>query len=131
MFESFSDDPQWNYLRLELSPLEPSGVYPGSVDVEELTDLGSGKYTSLSAWNENEYKGKPLPKNVRRVERWLRGSFVIFQKTSQYNLGTGDLDAYDGRHNKMTAEEFHSFIEKYIAAVRKYGAPGSGRGQPR
>ena len=55
----------------------------------------------------------PLPKNYRTVYRYLKGSFVIFAKTSIYNeiIGT-----YDARHSKMTAEEFR----KYILNLRQW-----------
>lgn len=117
-FESFGDDPQWNYFRLECAQLDPSKVYSEYTCrvFEELTDLGCGKYVDRSVWDEQYYQGKALPESARVVVRYLGGSFVIFQKTSQYNLGSGKLDAYDGRHNKMDSEQFRQYIKTYKSA---------------
>jgi serine/threonine protein kinase len=117
-FESFDGDPQWNYFRLECSALDPSGVYSDYAGrpFEELTDLGNGSYVDRAIWDENSYNGEPLPEGARVLIRWFGGAFVIFQKTSQYNRGSGRLDAYDGRHNKMNADEFREYIRKYKAA---------------
>lgn len=111
IFESFSD-PIWNYFRIETSELEPSGVYEEKdYPSEELTEIESGKYVNRSNWDEGEYKGQKLPKSARVLTRHLKGSFVIFAKSSYYNRNSS---TYDARHNKMTSEEFREYIEKVI-----------------
>lgn len=122
-FESFGTDPQWNYFRLECAPLQPSGVYSDykGQQSEELTDLGRGDYVERSAWDDNSYGEEPLPESARLVVRHFKGAFVVFQKTSQYNTGSGSLDAYDGRHNRMTADQFREYIQKYKTAFEKAG----------
>ena len=78
-----------------------------------MTEDVSGHYISWVCGNYGYYEDDtPLPKNYRTVYRYLKGSFVIFAKTSIYNeiIGT-----YDARHSKMTAEEF----KKYILNLRQ------------
>lgn len=82
-FESFNDDPQWNYFRLETGELQPSGVYADIAEdwhYEELTDVGGHTYADRSCWDANEYRGKELPEKSRVVLRYFRGTFVIFQR---------------------------------------------------
>lgn len=111
LFESF-DDPIWNYFRIETSELEPTGIYKEKdYPSEELTEIETGKYVNRSYWDEGEYQGQKLPKSARVLTRHLKGSFVIFAKSSHYNRNSS---TYDARHNKMTAEEFRTYIEKTI-----------------
>ncbi len=111
LFESF-DDPIWNYFRIETSELEPTGVYKEKdYPSEELTEIETGKYINRSYWDEGEYQGQKLPKTARVLTRHLKGSFVIFAKSSYYNRNSS---TYDARHNKMSAEEFRAYIEKTI-----------------
>ncbi len=120
-FESFGEESQWNYFRLECSKLEPSGVYHdyGDEDSEELTDLGNGQYVNRSVWDENSYEGNPLAAEARVIVRYFGGSFVVFQKTSQYNRGGRKLDGYDAKHNRMTSDQFREFIDRYRTAYNK------------
>jgi serine/threonine protein kinase len=118
LFEGFDEDPQWNYFRLETGSLKPSGIYPELSEDEfheELTDLGGESYGTLSWWDEGEHNGEPLPENSRRVSRYFRGSFVIFQKTSIYNRISA---TYDARHEKMGAEGFRTHISEMISHLR-------------
>lgn len=113
-FESFDADPQWNYFRLETGGLEPSGVY---ADIrkrhayEELTDVGGHTYADRACWDAGEYNGKRLPRKSRVVLRYFEGAFVVFQKTSIYNKNPS---TYDGRHNKVSADEFRAYIQRAI-----------------
>lgn len=122
LFESFGDDPQWNYFRLETQPLEESGIYPNISERhmgEEVVRLKDGTCVDFDR-NSN-----PFPRGARPVFRYFRDSFVIFQKTSIYNKAS---DTYDARHNSMTADEFRAYIERSIAANVGTGtsAPGGG-----
>lgn len=115
LFESFGDDPEWNYFRLETGVLEPSGAYgqyPTDWYEEDLTEIGGQTYADSSCWDRKEYDGKPLPEGSRLITRYFRGSFVIFQKTSFYNQA---MNSYDPRHNEMDADEFREYIADEIA----------------
>ncbi|HLV96999.1 MAG TPA: protein kinase [Candidatus Acidoferrales bacterium] len=123
LFESFGDDPQWNYFRLETSSLSPTGVYrnrSSEQPYEEVTDLGD-EYVTASAWEYGEYLGEPLPSNARLVTRFSKpGAFVIFQKTSIYN---SIPSTYDARHNQMGSDTFRAYIaemmQEWKRAMRK------------
>jgi serine/threonine-protein kinase len=147
--ETFSGDAQWNYLRLETGRLEPAKV-PGEESdrdddrgdddgnqddpnvptheytsgeraSEELTEIDERTYASRACWDEGRYNDKELPENARVVIRWFGGAFVIFQKTSFYNLAHGKLDAYDGRHSTMNDEQFRAYIEVLRSGVQERG----------
>ena len=107
--ENIQKDYMWSYFRLELDELEPIfEIYDGQI-YERLTEDVSGHYISWKYGNYGYYEdGTALPKEYRIVNRYLKGSFVIFAKTSVYN---NDITGtYDARHNKMTAEEFKNYI---------------------
>ena len=75
---------------------------------ETLTEDIPGHYISWICGNYGYYEdGKPLPKEYRIVERYIKGSFVVFSKSSVYNDISG---TYDARHNKMTTEQFREYI---------------------
>jgi serine/threonine-protein kinase len=110
LFESFGDDPEWDYFRLEAAMLEPSGVYDSdTLDYEPVTEIPDGEYAPIDAWEAGEHNGKPLPEGSRPLVRYLRGSFVIFRKTSIYNQVP---ETYDGRHNEMSADDFRDYIAR-------------------
>jgi hypothetical protein len=115
IFHSFkNEEPQWNYFRLETLELKPSGIYDNEDYDEELCELTSGEYISRAYWDEGKYNGKKLPSEARVITRHFGGSFVIFQKTSIYNRNSR---TYDGRHNKMTDEEFRNYIQNVINQI--------------
>lgn len=119
MFESFGYEAQWNYFRLEAAELAPSGTYEefdAKYGHEELTDLGEEGYVDRGHWDEQEYRGDPLPPGSRVVVRYFRGAFVIFEKTSLYNKVS---ETYDGRHNKMNADEFRDYIGKVVVMLKQ------------
>ncbi len=114
LFESFGDDPEWNYFRLETGVLEPSGAYAQYLTdwyEEDLTEIGGQTYVDSSCWDCGEYESKPLPEGSRLLTRYFRGSFVIFQKTSFYNQV---MNSYDAGHNEMDADEFRARIATEI-----------------
>jgi serine/threonine-protein kinase len=121
IFESFSEDPQWNYFRLETGGLDPieERIKDNDFSFEVFTEISPGKYVEYSAWDNDEYNGKPLPDTARPVARYFKGDFVIFCKKSYYNK---DHSTYDGRHNKMTTEQFRKYIElciKKMAEIKR------------
>lgn len=122
LFESFGYDPEWNYFRLELDELEPSGIYKkeetSKYDYEEVTEIYPGDYDTYDIMEDRyEYResGSDIPDMARHVTRWFRGSFVIFNKRSKYNLTSS---TYDGRHNKMNTDEFRDYIHKNVERDR-------------
>jgi hypothetical protein len=115
VFESFDNDEEWNYFRLECDKLETSSYYQDSLDRETLTELKPLLYTDANCYEYNDFDGKRMPKNARLVDRILyECSFVIFRKTSTYNKVPA---TYDARHNKMTTDRFRSYIEDAVKAL--------------
>jgi serine/threonine-protein kinase len=105
IFDSFGFDKEWNYFRLENDTLEPSGVYETIIlDREELLETEPLVYGDRTYY---DYPDEPLSEDARLVTRYLKGDFVIFQKTSKYNRIT---DTYDGRHSRMNSDEFRDYI---------------------
>lgn len=111
-YESFGKNASWNYFRLEAGALLPTGI-EGALDHEEiseaLTEIEPGVYLPYHCWDYGEHNGRPLPEAARPVSRFLRGSFVFFSTRSAYNRTPG---TYDARHNKMTEDQFRSYIER-------------------
>lgn len=112
-YESFGNDTNWSYFRLEVAPVLPTGI-KNSLGIdgisEELTEITPGEYAPYSCWNYGEINGEPLPESARPISRFLKGAFVLFSTRSIYN---GDSGTYDARHNKMTEEKFRSYIERH------------------
>jgi len=129
-WESFGYDHEWNYFRLETEELEPSGVYDDEIDEEsyntkegkeDVTEIYPGQYEAYgflesSRYREQEDYEYDRPKEMRHVTRWFRGSFVIFCKRSLYNRTSS---TYDGRHNKMTTDEFREYIQGVIDYLKQ------------
>lgn len=117
-FHSFGEYFEWAYFRLDCEDLDPSGVYDDTYYIndefylpyEELTEVGDGVYKDRYYIEELiESKGyESIPKDIKLVTRYMNGAFVIFAKGSTYN---GISSTYDGRHNKMTNEQFHAYIQ--------------------
>lgn len=120
MFESFRQDARWSYFRLEAGPLEPSGVYAADSGAtnEVVTDLGGGRYVEVGHWDADEFEGAPLPQGSRVLRRAFSGSFVVFQKSSHYNRLGGRFNAYNGRHNTMSADAFRAHIAELADRIR-------------
>lgn len=128
LFESFGFDPEWNYFRLELDELKPSGVYEIEDDEEPyekthneefVAELYPGQYNKpdiVEYRSEYQDMGYDIPKTARTISRIFRGTFVIFNKRSTYNLTSS---TYDGRHNKMNTDEFRNYIQKNINRIRE------------
>ena len=112
-FESFGPkDLAWAYFRIEADELVPSGEHEEHLSAhEELTEIHPGEYIDRSAYDSGQYELdgelRDLPEGARCVMRYLSGSFVLFAKGSLYNRTHG---TYDGRHAKMSAEQFRAHI---------------------
>lgn len=111
-FESFGSDMNWSYFRLEASPVKPSGV-KGALSpdrsYEALTEISPGHYLPYACWDNNQYNGDDLPDSARPATRYLEGAFVFFSTRSDYN---GDPSTYDARHNKLSEEDFRTYIAR-------------------
>ena len=125
MFQSFGVPYEWAYFRLDTKELDPSGVYEGLIGQrEELTEISPGEYVERSYWDEGYYghdesgRELPLPDSARVITRFFSGAFVVFAKGSLYNAINA---TYDGRHSKMTAEEFKNYIGDTVAKLREEG----------
>jgi len=122
IFNSFDDDYQWAYFRIETYELAPSGVYDIDIEEdEEVLDLGDAKYTQRQFWDMGYYVDengtrKELSSDAKVVTRFLKGSFAIFAKASIYNSVSG---TYDGRHNRMDDERFRRYIQTAVDSINK------------
>ena len=122
LFESFGYNHEWNYFRLEADELKPSNFqekkpFGKHYDFEEISELSPGEYYPYYIMEDrSDYKDDYIITDFsRHVTRWLRGSFVIFCKRSNYNLTPS---TYDGRHNKMTTDEFRDYIQQSVDGLR-------------
>lgn len=134
LFESFGYNHEWNYFRLEADRLEPSGVYETEAgeppydethEREEVTQVYPGHYEDYSYYEDSYYiedEDYERPKGMKHVTRWFRGAFVIFNKASVYNQTSS---TYDGRHNKMTTDEFREYIQRTVNYFREEEAKES------
>lgn len=116
-FHSFQNDDNfdWAFFRLQTNEIPQTDTYDDNLDYTEgLTEIAPLQYVDRSHWDYNDYQDEPLPKNARLIIRRLKGSFVIFGKTSPYNRQTS---TYDARHENYSEQEFSSYIEM----VRKNG----------
>lgn len=123
IFQSFGRPYEWSYFRLETEELDPSEVYENLTGQrEELTEITPGEYVDRSHWDEGFYgydeigRELPLPDSARVVTRFFSGAFVIFAKGSIYNAINA---TYDGRHSKMTAEDFKQYIDNTVKKLRE------------
>ena len=129
LFESFGFNTEWNYFRLETYELEPSRIneideiddenpFSKASYKEEISELSPGQYFPFHILeyrrdNEEDYL---FTEFSRFIVRWFRGSFVIFCKRSVYNLTSS---TYDGRHNRMTTDEFREYIQSNVDDYKK------------
>ena len=102
------NDYRWSYFRLQLEPIEPISNVIYEDCRESLIEDFPGHYIESNLANYGRYNdGTEFPKGYRQVDRFLKGSFVIFSKQSVYNHISG---TYDARHNKMSSIEFQYYI---------------------
>ncbi|GAB2561939.1 protein kinase domain-containing protein [Spirosoma aerophilum] len=122
IFESFNYNPEWNYFRLELDELMPlnlDGRLKREDIREEVSEIHPGIYDRYEiVENRYEYSeyGRSIPESARHVTRWLRGSFVLFNKRSPYNM---DNTTYDGRHNEKDSKDFREYIQNNLNLYKR------------
>lgn len=115
IFDSFGVDPEWNYFRLETGDLAAINSSNKSRNEEVLTEIEPGLYTDYECFEYNDFNAEKLPPTARPIRRLFKGDFVIFQTTSTYNK-TGST--YDGRHNKLDADNFRKYINNNIQNIK-------------
>ena len=111
-----------SYFRLETSGLTSSGIYKSRGQIyEEVTELEPGHFVDRDVWetgyygHNNDGEELPLPLNARCITRYFSGAFVIVPKGSFYNLNSS---TYDGRHNKMNAQEFLLYMRRVLTSIQ-------------
>lgn len=121
-FESFEDS-RWNYFLLEASDLQPI-LDKGCTTDEELVEDTPGHYVSAenAVYGVYDYDtGERLPEGFRHVHRYVRGKFLIVQKTGPYNRMP---HTYDGRHRYMSNDELKKYIKCLSGTLKHYTSKG-------
>ncbi|WP_029728094.1 protein kinase domain-containing protein [Sinorhizobium meliloti] len=115
-YVSFGLDPKWDYLRLEVEPVDPTGHYPTKEGdyLEYLSELRPGQYAHPDVYEYRHDYERVLPEGSRGIVRYLKGSFVFFSTSSPYNQ---DSATYDARHEKMGEASFKEYMGRH---ARKY-----------
>lgn len=110
--EYISEAPAESFLLLESGTLKP--VLGNARDrQEELLELSGGERLDRDVWDrgfldyDDEGREIPIPDDARIVVRWFGGKFLIITKGSMWN---GDSGTYDGRHDRMSADDIRSII---------------------
>ncbi|WP_346729813.1 serine/threonine protein kinase [Corallococcus exiguus] len=121
MFESFGHEPQWNYFRLEIEKLPPTGLYnlAEGATHEDLIDAG-GQYhiPGTAPDDEDQEKEAPIKKRKRVFRFFNDGAFLVFQKTAIYNKIPA---TYRGKHSSISADEFRNIVEGAATTMSKLG----------
>ena len=110
-FYSIGGEDGWNYFRLDpidsIIPKFETGEDVEDAD-EELTELSPRYYAPYQVFDYNEsYEGFSPTKDMRRIQRYYRGSMLFFNIKSPYN----DESSTHGRHSLFTKEEFEFYIQ--------------------
>lgn len=110
-YETFSDDPSWNYMILEAEQLKTIfDINDSSTEIEELVEDTPGHYIKPDNFVYGVYDydlGNRLPSTARYINRIFKGELLIVLKTSFYN----SLPAtYDGRHGQCSPSQFREYI---------------------
>jgi hypothetical protein len=110
-FEYINNDINWSYVRIETFEMPATGIYTNNnTDIykENVLEIEPNEYIDMAHWVTNEYENEELPLTARPVLRILKGSIVIFKKSSPYLRVV--RSAYSGLHQQYTADEFREFI---------------------
>lgn len=104
---------EWNYFRLDayenIKPKFLKDIPSDNTEAfEDLTELYPNNYAPYEVWeSDDEYKGYVPTKEMRRICRYYRGTFVLFNTRSSYNLETSTHN----RHSMLSKEEFEFYIK--------------------
>lgn len=121
LYYSGFNDYSWNYFMLELDELYPilSNDNQTELFYEDLVEDYPGHYVSGKNYIYGVYdydKGDNLPEGAKKVERFLKGKFLIVLKNSIYNKASS---TYDSRHSCMSHIEFRKYINDIIELSEK------------
>jgi serine/threonine protein kinase len=114
VFESFDFDLEWNYFRLETDGLKPTGIGDLYREREHLVEVAPQEYITRTDWEAAD--GTDYPAGLKHVCRYLKGDFLILQKTSLYNRIPS---TYDGRHSQMSTDDFRQYISNKLRIVQQ------------
>jgi serine/threonine protein kinase len=115
-FESI-DDLDWSYFRLELR--ETSPIFGMDVrNNEEYLCLDNNQNFTRSNLFINDPDIDELDLNEIRL--FLKGSFMIVQKTAKINNLDGSLNHYRAIHDQMTHAEYKIMLEQVISKYKNY-----------
>lgn len=115
-FEGFPHAREWDYYILrcgDLPSIDNAPNHQPDRHASEYLELGSGRYADRKYYDFGEFRGEPLPSTARVVTRIDGGRFLFVHRTSVYNRVSS---TYDGRHNKVSNEEFRAYIIRSIAS---------------
>lgn len=120
VFEKF-DVPAWNYFLLKLS--DQDVVVEDSYDeyTEEVVEDAAAHYVSAKDFTYGVYdydSGMPLPKDSKKLTRYLKGKFLFVLKLGPYNY---IQEVTDGRHNNCSTEDFRGYITSLQKLYNLYG----------
>lgn len=120
-FYSVGNDAEWNYFRLDsyddIKPIYLNNIPLDATEAdEELTELSPSDYAPYEVWESGEeYQGYIPTENMRRVCRYYRGAFVLFNTRSPYNLESSTHN----RHSLFSEDEFEFYIK--VCARGRFG----------
>ena len=112
-FYSVGNDAEWNYFRLDsyddIKPIYLNNIPLDATEAdEELTELSPSDYAPYEVWESGEeYQGYIPTENMRRVCRYYRGAFVLFNTRSPYNIESSTHN----RHSLFSEDEFEFYIK--------------------
>lgn len=128
-FRHVEASPVDSFFMLTNASLDPSGVYEDFTgNYEEILELPDGEQMDRShldlGYIGHTENGEeiPLPDEYRLVCRYLDGKFLMVAKSSLWNRVTA---TYDGRHNKLSADEIQKQLADALAKYKQRKEDGS------
>jgi len=102
-------------LEVDAMPAALHDGYANADGIEECVELAKGSYAPRSAWDNNEFQGKPLPESARLVIRATKpGRYALFGRGAIYcKIRDSTFDAYSAFHND--AAQFEMMVAKMAA----------------
>lgn len=116
IFENLDFDWEWNYFRLETGGLNPKRRVRIRHNCQYLVEIAPKKYISRERWEQATEQGQEYSSEYRLISRYMKGDFLILQKTSLYNSSGY---TYDGKHNQMGTDEFRQYINLKVKLVQQ------------
>lgn len=120
IFQSLGEA-EWSYFRLVVEKTEPNtdNVYEAQ---EEYIADDNFQYVSPLAGDNDE--SEEIAEGIE-VRRFLEGSFLIIQKTSEINQMVGtyrgeSLDGYTRLHEKLSYEEYNEVLRAYKERITNW-----------